>query len=165
MKNIFVLIFLAATVMNIISWQMLPDRVATHFGEDGRPNGWMSKDNNLFILQGLYVFLFLIFYFMPVLIVKTPAKYVSLPNRDYWLSPENRKMTMDKIAAAMYEFGIYLFLFFIGIGYLTTQANLDPPVRLDESKFIIMLILFFGLTIYWTVKFMLAFRLPKHGNR
>ena len=161
MKTLFVFVFLLATLLNMVALQMLPDRVATHFGKDGRPDGWMAKDQNFYIMQGLYLFLFLMFYFMPALIVKTPVRYVSLPNRDYWLSAENREKTVEKIAGGMYVYGILLFLFFVAIGYLTTEANLNDPVRLDESKFGIALVLFLMLTIIWTVRFMLAFRLPE----
>lgn len=164
MKSAFIIIFLMITVMNVIAWDVLPDQVAVHFGQGGQPNGWASKDSNFFIMQGLYVFLFLMFYYTPVLVFKTPSQWISLPNRDFWLSPENIEITKQKITNAMYEFGIYMFLFFGVIGYLTTQANQNPPVRLDESRFMIGLIAFFGLTAYWTVKFILAFRLPKNDS-
>jgi len=165
MKSAFILLFLIVTLMNVWAWQMLPDKVATHFGENGRPDGWMSKDTNFLIMQALYLFLFLMFYYTPVLIFKTSAKWVSLPNREYWLCDENREITQKKISSGMYEYGIYLFLFFAFLGYLTLQANLNPPVRLDESAFLIALVIFLSLTIYWTVRFILMFRLPKNEHR
>ncbi|MBN2102675.1 DUF1648 domain-containing protein [bacterium] len=165
MKSTFILIFLIVTLMNVFAWQLLPEKIATHFGKGGRPNGWMSKDANFVVMQGLYLFLFLMFYYSSVLIFKTPQKWISLPNREYWLREENRDITRQKISNGMYEYGIYLFLFFGFIGHLTMHANLNPPVRLDESRFLIALFLFLGLTVYWTVKFILMFRLPKSEHR
>ena len=160
MKSAFIILFILLTVMNIITWHMLPDRVASHFGKDGQPDGWLSKNSHFFLMQGLYVFMFLMFYFSPVLIFKVPPQSVNLPNRDFWLSPENREQTRQKISNAMYEMGVYIFLFFGFIGYLAFQANQDPPFCLNESIFIIGLCGFFALTIYWIIKFMLSFKKP-----
>lgn len=161
MKSTFIIVFLLATVLNLYVWQILPDRVAVHFGHGGRPNGWAGKDANFLMIQGMYVFLFLMFYYLPVLVSKTPSRWVNLPNRNFWMSPENRDITRQKIANFMYEMGIYFFLFFVFIGYLTAQANLNPPVQLDESKFLIAMMIFWILIIYWTVKLFIAFRIPK----
>lgn len=152
-----------ASALNIYNWQILPDRVAVHFGNGGEPNGWAGKDSNFFITQGLYVFMFLMFYGSPFLISKIPSRWVNIPNRDYWLNPENRNITQTKMTTFMSEMGIYILLFFIYIGQLTVQANLNPSVRLDESEFCIALWIFCILIIYWMVKFLLAFRKPSNA--
>src|SRR5262249_24823805 len=34
-------------------WQHLPSRVATHFDLAGKPNGWMTREENVFVLLGV----------------------------------------------------------------------------------------------------------------
>jgi hypothetical protein len=62
----------------------------------------------------------------------------------------------------MVEFGCALFTFLFGVGFLTLEANLSDPVRLNETVFFPLFITFMAYTCYWCVKFTLAFRIPKH---
>lgn len=164
MKSLFIIVFLLMTMLNVFIWDAMPERVAVHFGANGRPNGWASRNDNFWMLQGLYVFMFLMFYFSGAWILKIPARYVNLPNKDYWFRPENEAAARDKISRAMMEMGILQFLFFGSIGYMTMQANLHPPVRLDGSAMKTLLILFFGCILLWTVRLILAFRKPSSEN-
>ena len=40
-------------LVGLLLWDQLPDRVATHFGTDGTPNGYSSR---LFAVIGIYLF-------------------------------------------------------------------------------------------------------------
>jgi uncharacterized membrane protein len=66
----------------------LPERVATHFGAGGEPNGWMSRAGHVrfTLLFGLIVpaFVIAIFATMP----RFGDRWMNIPNKDYWLAPE-----------------------------------------------------------------------------
>src|SRR3954454_2441218 len=39
------------------AWDSLPARMATHFGLDGQPNGWMSREGAMWFMLALVFFL------------------------------------------------------------------------------------------------------------
>ncbi|HZQ67510.1 MAG TPA: DUF1648 domain-containing protein [Terriglobales bacterium] len=51
-----------------LAWDRLPQRMATHFNADWRPNGWMPRETALYFTLGMIVF---------VLIIFTAVAYVS----------------------------------------------------------------------------------------
>ena len=159
-RKIFVIIFWAGIFYHLWIWTRLPARVADHFNAGGYPNGWIGKDVHLFLMLGLHVFFFLLFYFMPKLTAKIPMQWVSIPNRSFWFQPEHQDKLCRKLGKAMAEIGILLILFFGYIAYLTCQANQNVPVRLENSYFNTVLILFFIGIGLWLVRFYLAFRKP-----
>lgn len=160
MRVAFVLGFVANVVLAILSLVILPDRVAVHFGPGGMPDGWApSYVNSLFFL-GMHTLLFLLLSFSPRLMFIFPARWVNLPNKQFWLAPENRDRAVGKLSALMDSFGAALFLYLLVIQLLTIQANLSVPVRLNERVFLAFLVLFLGYTGVWCVAFFRSFRLP-----
>ena len=55
------------------STALLPERVATHFAADGRPNGWMSKDKHFWFMAGFGVGLPLFITVIPEFRIGTPG--------------------------------------------------------------------------------------------
>jgi uncharacterized membrane protein len=104
----------------------LPPRVATHFGIDGRPNGWMSRDGMVDFVLGLGIL-------MPAFIIgmmagagRIPVSFVNLPHRDYWLAPERRRSTSAVLLSYALWFACMNVLFVCGLQWLTVQANANP---------------------------------------
>jgi hypothetical protein len=110
------------------------------------------------------VFFFCTFYYAPRWITAVPAKWVNLPNRDYWLAPAQKPQAREKLASLMWRFGVAFFLLFLAIGVFTLQANLADPPRLDETRFLVALSAFMLYTIYWTVAVVRDFRVPKERD-
>lgn len=54
------IIILAPIVVGVLMWDQLPAEMATHFGENGEPNGWSSKE---FAVFGLPLFLLAVHWF------------------------------------------------------------------------------------------------------
>ncbi|MBR2046248.1 MAG: SdpI family protein [Agathobacter sp.] len=54
------IIILAPIVVGLILWDKLPAEMATHFGENGEPNGWSSKP---FAVIGMPLFLLAVHWF------------------------------------------------------------------------------------------------------
>ena len=160
----FIASFLANLALGLISLVVLPDRVAIHFGSGGVANGWASNTANTFLMFGLDTLLFFSLYLSPQLVSKLPAKWVSLPNRDYWLSPENKTRAVETMSRFLWQFGTALFLFLFFAGLLTIRANLSDPVQLDERLFLSALAVFFVYTIYWIIVLIRAYRIPAQGR-
>lgn len=163
MRKAFLTLFLLSILFNILSYVILPDEVAIHFGRGGRADSWAPKEINCLLFMGIDLLLFLLFWYSPALVMKTPAKWMSLPNKSFWLARENRPLTRQKMESLMGEFGIAFFVFFFFISILTLDANLSAPVRLKESLFLSGLIIFLVYTVYWSIKFYRSFRVPKQS--
>jgi len=164
MRALFILAFIANLVLGVVSLVILPSRVAIHFGSGGVANNWSSSYFNTFFFVGVNTFLFLVLYFTPRLVFTLPAKWINLPNKDYWLRPENKTRTVEMFSSFMYEFGAALFLFLFTVQVITIRANLSQPVRLDEKLFLFALGLFLFYTVYWCIKFFKAFRHPREAE-
>jgi hypothetical protein len=159
-RSAFIASFVANLVLAIVSTQVLPERVAIHFGAGGAANGWGSTTANALLMAGVDLLLFCSIYFSPWLIERIPARWISLPNRDYWLTPENKERAVEIIREMMWQFGTALFLFLFFTGLLTISANLSQPVRLNEGLFLSGLVIFLVYTGYWMLALLRAFRIP-----
>ncbi len=162
MRKLLVIVFLVSLVFNVVSHLLLPDEVASHFGWGGRPDSWGPKGVYTILLVTADVIIFLMFFFMPILLAKTPKKWINLPNKDFWLSEENIASTQDKVGGLMSEFGVAMLVFIIFVKALSLKANLSDPVRLDERVFLIGLGTLMVFSIFWCVKIFLSFRLPEN---
>ncbi len=160
MRSAFIVSFVANLVLAIVSTQVLPERVAIHFGAGGAANGWSSTNANALLMAGVNLLLFCSIYFSPWLIEHIPARWISLPNRDYWLTPENKERAVKIMREMMWQFGTALFLFLFFTGLLTISANLSEPVRLNEGLLLSGLVVFLVYTGYWTIALLRAFRIP-----
>src|SRR5690349_15210597 len=111
----------------------LPERVATHFGANGLPNGWMSREVfpramvavvlvPVALVQGIGLFL-----------GRLPASLINLLNRDYWLAPERRANTLQRVQTAMLEFGNAMFAFLVFVVWSIIHANTSGGGRLGGS--------------------------------
>jgi uncharacterized membrane protein len=107
----------------ISSYASLPAHVASHFGINGQPNGWMSRDTCVGFTLGLGIL-------MPAFIVGTmavtgriPVSFVNLPNRDYWLAPARRKATSTVLLHFALWFACMNVLFVTGLHWLIIQSN------------------------------------------
>jgi ammonia channel protein AmtB len=129
----------------------------------GRADSWAPKEINCLLFFGIDVLLFLLFWYSPALVMKTPAKWVNLPHKSYWLAEENKPLTRQKMESLMSEFGVAFFVYFFFISILTVDANLSDPVKLNESLFLAFLIIFLIYTVYWCIKFYKSFRVPKQS--
>ena len=54
-------------------WDRLPERMATHFGANGQPNGWMLRETSLYFGLGLTAFVLIIFTGIAIAILKQKA--------------------------------------------------------------------------------------------
>ncbi|MCX5852398.1 MAG: DUF1648 domain-containing protein [Deltaproteobacteria bacterium] len=160
MRTFFILSFVANLALTLISLDILPYCVAVHFGPGAVPNGWGSKYVSALFFLVIQTVLFFSMYYSSRMIFTFPARWMNLPNKDYWLKDENKPRAGEIISKLMWQFGTALFLFLFIVNLLTIQANLSRPVRLDERAFIIALVMFFIFIGYWLISFVRSFRVP-----
>lgn len=114
---------LAATVQLMLQWLELPERVASHFGAGGKPDGFMSKDGwavtTLCLILGLPAF----WVAMAKISQFVPASLVNIPNKNYWLDPDRRQRTLNDLETILIWIAFLTELFFIGLFQLTYHAN------------------------------------------
>lgn len=161
MRIFFVATFAANVVLTLVSWVILPDNVAIHFRGDGVPDGWAPNWFHVLIFLGMQLVLFVTIYFGSKLSLGLHSRWVNLPNRDYWLREENLPKAQEMVRSTMMEFGTALMLFLFVIGVLTIKANLSNPVQLNNAFFWPSFILFMAFVVYWCVKLLLMFRVPR----
>jgi hypothetical protein len=138
----------------------LPERLATHFGAGGVPNGWTDHDG----LRGFTAFLWLCmvgsFWGLGLVLPKLDPAYINLPNREHWLAPERREASMARIRAWMEAFGAVTLLGMIGLNELVFTANRLPEPRLDEGALFLGMALYLGGLVAWCVGLVRAFPKP-----
>jgi hypothetical protein len=163
-KSLFRLIFIGNILLAVLALFVLPERVAIHFAGDGLPDSWSSKYFHTICFMVTDVLLFLLMYYLPQLILIFPARYINLPNRDYWLQEQNRDELKVKLGELIWEYGTFLFTFLFVAGFLAIMANLSDPVRLNLSLFLPVFIIFMIYTIYWIIKLIRSFKIPGNGT-
>lgn len=156
---VIALLWAALGVRVALVWDRLPALMTSHFGPGGRPNGWMSR-------SGFWLFTFLVeggavaFTLLSTsLLRRFPSNLINLPNRAYWLAPERRAATMQRLGGWMAWFSVFLSAFLVAVNELAIRANLAHG-PLDERVFLVALGVFLGFGALWTVGLYRAFRLP-----
>lgn len=165
MKKVMAIIFFANIVLVVAMLSVLPKTVAVHFVSGGQPDSWMPRNGFTLFLLAIELPLFLFFLAAPALFTKTSLRWTNIPNKNYWKKEENKGRMKNKLTSLMAEFGCALFLLFFLITLLTIAANLAEPVRLEEKYALSVIIIFMIYIIYWALKFILSFRLPKDKFR
>lgn len=134
----------------------LPERVATHFGGDGQPNGWMSRDSHTAGQVGITFFMAALFLGLAVALPRLPDRFINLPHRDHWLAPQRRSGTLAWLSAMLLWLGILLqgFLAFVFREVWRANSAASPTLQLNSLWLQISLfILTAGLVITLLVRF------------
>jgi len=104
-------------------WNQLPDRVATHFGIDGRPNDWMNKGYATALLCGIQVAMPLFLFGIGSLLQYIPSSMINIPHREYWLHADRREQTIEHVSKMLAWIAVLTSLEMMAIGHLTFLAN------------------------------------------
>ena len=116
-----------------VYYPMLPERVASHFGADGKADGWMTKSQFAIFYVGMTSFMTLLFLGIGKLIEVTPDELINLPNKEYWLAPARRAATLAAFSEEMAWFGVAIVGFLISVMHLSFQATLSGTNRLENT--------------------------------
>ena len=163
-RNVLNTVFLLVLLFNIFSYFILPENVAIHFGRGGEPDGWSSRGIYLLIMNGVLAIIYVSFYLSPKILDVVPAKYISLPNSEYWLNDENRQEAVRRLTGMMDSFGAVTVLLMLAVSILTVMANRSDPVMLNDGITWILFILYMIYTVWWSVRLLIAFKVPENNG-
>ena len=158
LRLLFAVIVIGATAFVYMTSGQLPDPVASKFNTDGHATSWMSRDayRALMTFGALAVPLALLA--VQVWLPRAKPRFISIPNRDYWLTPERRPQVLAYLERHTLIFGSTAPLFFAGMHALIAQANSRVPPQLDNPPFLLMTGAFVLCTIAAAVTVSLRFR-------
>jgi len=128
----------------------LPERVATHFGANGTPNGWQTQAGYLrfTLIFGTVVPGFVLGTFM--LIRQLNGWGLNIPHKDYWLAPDRRQETMDFVQRRGVWMAGLMLAFLTSVHYSILVANAQTHVSLPPA-FFILIGAFVVATLVWSV--------------
>jgi uncharacterized membrane protein len=154
---VFFILYAAYVAMVLLTAQDLPERVATHFGFEGRADGWMSRSAYQIFEIAFPLVIGLIFTGITELIRFFPAKYVNLPRKDYWLVPERRALTVAMIRSRMTWLACLMTMFFGGLHLLTLEANGVQPAQLPMGGLLMVVMAFLLSLMIWVILLLMRF--------
>ncbi len=154
--------FFANVVLAVSSPAFLPERVAVHFGYGGEADRFGSAGEYVLLMLVTLAILLAVFQVPALLVAITPPRFISLPNRDYWLSEERMEETLARLKSMGGEIGAACLVFIFYVQLLCIAANLSVPPRLDERMMFAGLAVFAAVTACLVVKLVRSFRLPGH---
>ena len=149
---------LLGLLMAAYYYPRMPERMASHFAGDGRPNGWQPRDAFFLIMLVASASSALVAFFTPWRIASQPKARINLPNRDYWLAPERRPQTMNYISAFMAWFGCAVLFVLISGTFLAFQANLAPDQHFNSQALLLVLIAFLLFLLIGVIRFVRHFQ-------
>jgi uncharacterized membrane protein len=130
----------------LATYHALPDRLAVHFGADGTPNGWQSKDEFYLIMAavvlGLNAF---VAFAVPWLTAKLGERWINVLWKRYWFSsPARRAVILAKLATTGALVLVNVNAIYLVVAILVVQANRSPAQTSPPAGPILALIC--GLT-------------------
>ena len=159
-KKLLLITCLAGIGSSMVFYLYSPEEVAIHFNARGIADSWASKDSNLILWIGIYLFMTGLYLSFPYILRKTPVRFISMPNKEYWLAPERKGDTISRVSNMLFWFGSALNIFFIILGYIGFKANMLEEVKLNNSTMYTLLGIYFAYIAVWTVQFFIQFKKP-----
>ena len=137
-------------------FEALPAQVARHFDGTGKPDGWSSKNAYVFFNIGLQIFIFVLFALFPFTLRFFPNWSINIPDRDYWLAPERRAATLDRIGNFMIWIGVLTVGWFFAVVYMVDRFNIGNFQKLSNGFWIILGV-YLGVLTLATILFCVRF--------
>lgn len=157
-KNAF-LTSIALNVLAIVFAQyLLPARTALHFNAQGFVDRWGSHAEFILINLFLVITTYYAIEYGAKLALKFPKILISLPNKDYWLSPEKRPVAEQKLTDYLRYFGMFNVLYQTIVLGLIIVAHQHTPVRLNAPVMAGLTLVFLLITGFWCVRLYRAFK-------
>jgi uncharacterized membrane protein len=119
------LIVLATTIIGLYFYMHFPERVVTHWGFNGEPNGYSNKAIGAFLCPFISIFMYILFYFLPIL--------------------DPKKENYPKFSKSYFLIRNYLLIFILLFSILIGMYNLGFDLSIGKSISILVGILFIAI--------------------
>jgi uncharacterized membrane protein len=162
-RILFFAILATGILQCMLDYPLLPERMASHFGASGDPNGWMMKSQFLSVYAVVLIPAIILEFWMPRKIARTSGNRLNLPNKDYWLAPERRAETLAYFETFFEWYGcafLALEEFTMGLGM---RANFHNPPRLPAGPIVFAIVAFVIFNVACITAVLRRFsKLPSH---
>jgi uncharacterized membrane protein len=140
-------------------YPQLPARVASHFGMDGRPDAWSSREDFLIFYCVMVGIVIVVFTVLPYLAAIIPMSWVNLPNKEYWFAPEREEDTRRFLRYYPMWFGSATMLLVIDLMRQAFLVNIGTAKSLGHPTF--SLALYIGFSVIWVIGLVIRFLKPR----
>jgi hypothetical protein len=133
---------------------LLPDRVASHFGWSGGANAFAARGTYLAVVVAAGVL-------APALLAVSVRLFpgaLNVPHRDHWLAPERREATLAYLTAHAAWLAALLSTFVLAVHLLVVAANRRVPPQLDSRALLVVLGIFLVAMLGWVAALVHRFR-------
>ena len=156
----FVAVLLICLFETARLWSISPDQMAAHFNIQGAPDRFVSKAEFFWFQSQSILVVILVSLPLQVLFRIVPSNMINMPNREYWLAPERRTDTIDRLNS----FGSTLFAVILVItqaGFeISVYANLQTPIVFNAGLMFAVMAVSFVLIGLLLIQLVLSFRMP-----
>ena len=134
--------------------RQLPERPATHFDMQGRPDGWMDRSSHLvfMLLFGLGTPAFVITLCWALRFL--PPSLLNVPKPEYWRSPEHYPEACRILLRWSVWLAVFMLVLMTFINREVVAANLKSPPMLSTGGLLLLVFAFSGgvlASIAWLV--------------
>ena len=151
-KGLFLLMAAGAGAYFQHYYALLPSVMASHFDARGIPNGWSSKQTFSEIFAWMTVLGAVLVFGMPKIIAVTPMQLINLPNKQYWLGPEQRAASLEFLSGWFAWFGCAVYAVIVVAFDYAVQANLHAGEKPNPTWTWYRVGLFGSFTVVWTIR-------------
>ena len=100
-RVLFLLTAVCTSIYFSYYYPLLPKVVASHFDVHGIANGWQTKQGFFEVLAGTTALSAFLIFGIPTMIGIIPDQFINLPNKDYWLAPEQRAASLEFLSGGV----------------------------------------------------------------
>lgn len=128
----------------------LPEQIATHFGASGRPDGWGTRAGYLAVDIAISALVVLGIPMLTAALLSGSGKGLNVPNKDYWLRPENRdrfrsRMTADMFVISAATSGL---LSWVDVEMVQANAMTEPALGSSWIAVVVFMVFTVGYSIW-----------------